>query len=779
MTSGKAIETEAVKEYVAFIKTLYESRKTLTAGVFGHTLCLVAVYWSTLDIVYLASVLLLATVWALRSFDMERFDRVNLEGMTREQASRWERRYIIGSSSASLTLGLTGAYSLYMHESAAAMVVAVGLSMTTLVAVVGRNFGSKANIDIITASACGPIAVGMVLSGDIYLSIIGCAFVPMFFSTREMAETVRSMLREAYRSSHRFRNLAEEFDAALNNMPHGLLMLDADGRVRVANSKAAKLLGFADADSLAGHTLSAMIRFGTSRSLISTPNGEAMKEQFRRLIGGLSSSEMLDIKDGQIFEVSARSRGEGRGIVLNFEEVTERVLAARKVERLAQFDSLSGLANRMHMQELVTKAVRDMHGDLSIVFSVFDIDRFKQINDTMSHQTGDRVIEMVGERLQRISDRRAICARLGGDEFVLAVPGVHRGENVEALLDKLYAQITGVYMIKGRKLDIMVSGGAIVYSKEAFDLDEALTKADLALYRSKKIEVTSWTLFEKSMDDDFRENQKLKKALKEALEAGSLSVVYQPMLAADGLTISSCEALSRWTDPELGAIPPSRFIPLAEEMGVIGEVTKQVLTKACRDCMSWPDWMTVSVNLSAIDLANPEIVSVIHAALRSSGLPARRLQIEITESILVADADKSATIMAALRQIGVKTALDDFGTGYSSLSYLRKLPLDKIKIDRSFVEGIDQDGNERQFLRAMTRLGKDLGFEIVVEGIETESQLHALREIGGVDLVQGYVFGKPMACNSIPGFVTDVTVRKLKSATIHHIGGMRDRSVAS
>jgi len=780
MVGAKSNETEAVKEYIAFIKTLYESRKTLTAGMIGHAICLWAVFFSTEDRVYLFAVVILVAVRLLRGASMKLFDRVDLENMTRTEAVKWERLYIAGSSSASLTLGLTGAYSLYMQESAAAMVVAVGLSMTTLVAVVGRNFGSKANIDIITGMACVPMALGMFLSGSMALFVVGLSFIPMYFSTREMAETVRSMLREAYRSSHRSQDLAEEFDAALNNMPHGLLMLDADSRVRVANSKAANLLGFADKAALNGHTLAAMIRLATSRALVSRQNGKTMEAQFRRLVEGRSSSEMLEINDGQIFQVSARARGESRGVVLNFEEVTERVLAARKVERLAHYDSLSGLPNRTHMQTIIEKGVADMPEGTSIVFSIFDIDRFKQINDTMGHQTGDRVIELVGSRMQKLTERRAICARLGGDEFVLAIPGVAPGEKVETLLDSLYAQIAGTEMINGRKVDIMVSGGVIVSGKNSFVLDEALSKADMALYRSKKSEATAWTLFEKSMDDDFRESQKIKKALKVALAEGALSVVYQPMLSPDGLKVMSCEALARWTDPELGTIGPGRFIPLAEEMGVIGEITKLVLSKACRDCVTWPDWMTVSVNLSAIDLVNPEIVPAIRSALESSGLPPRRLLIEITETILVDDKEKTATIMAALREMGVKTALDDFGTGYSSLSYLHRLPLDKIKIDRSFVQRIDRDDNERQLLRAMTRLGKDLGFEIVVEGIETEAQLQVLREIGGVDLVQGYVFGMPMDCNSIPAFMTEVTMRSMRSATIHHIGqGKRERSAAS
>lgn len=780
MALAKTDDTEAVKEYIAFIKTLYESRKTLTAGIIGHAICLGAVYWSTADTVYLWGVMALVAIWALRSEDMKKFDLVDIDGMTRAEASRWERRYIVGSTSAGLTLGLSGAYSLFMHQNPAAMVVAVGLSMTTLVAVVGRNFGSKANIDIITAAACVPLAAGMMLSGNVYLSVIGLSFIPMFFSTREMAETVRSMLREAYRSRNTSRDLAEEFDAALNNMPHGLLMLDSGSRVRVANSNAARLLGFERKEALTGHTLAAMIRLATSRAMITRRNGSAMEEQFRRLTDGSSSCETIEINGGQFFQVSARSRGEDRGSVLNFEDVTERVLAARKVERLAHYDALSGLPNRAHMKELVAKAVEDMRDGETIAFSVFDIDRFKNINDTMGHSVGDRVIELVGARLNALEDRRAIYSRHGGDEFVLAVPGLRPGEKVEDLLDSLFAQITGNQTINGRKVQINVSGGVIVYGKADFDLDVALTKADAALNKSKNSENTTWTLFDREMDAEFRETQKIKAALKQAIEDGSLSVVYQPMLSVDGLSIACCETLARWTHPEFGPIGPARFIPLAESMGLIGDVTKLVLSKACRDCMTWPDLMTVSVNLSAIDIANPEIVSVIRAALDGSGLPPHRLQVEITETVLVGDKDKAASILGALRQMGVKTALDDFGTGYSSLGYMHSLPLDKIKVDRTFVERIDVDDDERRLLRAMTRLIKDLGFEIVVEGIETEAQLEALREIGGVDLVQGYVFGMPMECERIPGFMANMTVRNLHSATIHHIGhGRRERSAAS
>lgn len=768
MRSREAAAVESQQDYSEFIKTLYDSRKTLVAGLVGHVICLSAVYWSTHDPVYLFGAAAMIVIWALRNVDMLRFDRETANGLTAEAAKRWERRYIFGSASGVLMLGSTGAYSIYLHQDATAMIVAVGLNMTALVATVGRNFGSKANIDIMSGVACFPLAIAMFLSGNIFLAVIGLSFIPMYFSTRDMAKTVRSILQDALETGRSFQTVADQFEAALNNMPHGLLMFGTDNRVAVSNLKAAQLLGFTSDVSLQGHTVGAIIRLGMRRGWISPQHGTEMKEQFSRLLSGESARETVETKENQFFEVSAMIR-EGKGVVLNFEDVTDRIMSERKVVRLARYDSLSGLPNRTYMAELVHEAVENMADDEQIYFSVFDVDHFKQINDTMGHQAGDRVIQTVGQKMQELDEKRLISARLGGDEFVFALTGIKADEDVVTILDSLYGQIAGSYMINGKKLDVMISGGVIAYSRKTFDLDEALIKADLALYEAKKAEKTAWTMFEKSMDDELRANLQLKKELQIALAEGGLSAAYQPMLSADGLNIVCCEALARWQHPELGNIPPNRFIPVAEMMGMVSEVTKQILRTACRDCMTWPEHMTVSVNLSAVDVANRDIVDVIRAALAESGLAPERLQVEITETMLVADAKKTGAILKEIRDMGVKTALDDFGTGYSSLNYLHSFPIDKIKIDRSFVDSITSDEKALNLLRSMIRLLKDLGFDIVVEGVETKEQLETLRLIGFTDLVQGYVFGRPMQPDMLPGYVADVNLKQLRSATVHRL----------
>jgi len=767
MPSSAGVTTP--EEYVNFITSLYGNRQALLQGLAGHLLCFGVVFWQTLDPMYLYACMVLAVTFLLRMAKMKVFDRIDKDSLDAASARRWEYAYIIGSATTTATLGVTGGYSLFLQDSPLATAIGMATSMTALVAVIGRNFGSTANIKIVTLAAIVPAAIGMAFSGSPYAAVAAVAFLPMYFSTVGMANGVRAILRDAFLSGREAQEVADQFEAALNNMPHGLIMLDIEKKVAVANGQAGALLGFPDDMDLRGHSLKAIIRLGVARGRVSREDGRRMLAQFNSLISGRSTRETIEIAGETFYDVSAQLR-EKKGVVLNFENVTERHMGQRKIIQLARYDSLSNLPNRYYLAELVADAVAGMDDGALIAFSVFDIDRFKQINDTMGHLAGDRVIQQVGQRLLALSDSRAICARLGGDEFVIAIPGVRKDEDLPVLLDSIYGSISGQFVVNGRKMEVNVSGGVIVYPKDRFSLDEALIKADLALYTSKKEERTSWTLFADSMDEEFRHQQMLKKELQKALREGGLSAAYQPMLTADGLSIACCEALARWEHPKMGFIPPSSFIKVAEEMGLIGEVTRQIVNTACRDCMAWPEEMGVSVNLSAIDIGNPEIVGVIRAALETSGLAPSRLQVEVTESVLVDDRERAGKILEQIKALGVKLALDDFGTGYSSLSYLHDFPLDKIKIDRKFVEKIVVDLKARQVLRAMIRLSRDLGFEIVVEGIETEAQLDVLRSIGSADLVQGYVFGRPMKPELVPGFVADVNVRQLRSATVLRIG---------
>jgi predicted signal transduction protein with EAL and GGDEF domain len=273
--------------------------------------------------------------------------------------------------------------------------------------------------------------------------------------------------------------------------------------------------------------------------------------------------------------------------------------------------------------------------------------------------------------------------------------------------------------------------------------------ADLALYEAKSEEGKQWALFVNAMDTKYRGRQKLKADLRLAIENQEIKVVYQPIVSAQSLRIVAYEALARWEHSELGHVPPAEFIPLAEEIGIISQITRFMLEQACRDCMTWGDRIGVSVNLSAIDLKNSDITRDIANALQKSGLPARQLEVEVTESAIIADRNQTSLVLQRLKNAGINIALDDFGTGYSSLSYLNSLPLTKVKVDRSFVQDITNDRRSLMLLRGVTQLSHELGLAVTVEGVETEEQLALVRVAAGADLVQGYLLGKPVPATEI------------------------------
>jgi diguanylate cyclase (GGDEF)-like protein len=481
------------------------------------------------------------------------------------------------------------------------------------------------------------------------------------------------------------------------------------------------------------------------------------KQQFRgqiaSLVSGQAEKELICFANGLAIEISVSRHlnelGERVGSVMIFDDVSTRVQAQEKVEFLAHHDNMTLLPNRHHFSNLLNAALSSMRPRQTLAFCLFDIDRFKVINDTMGHNVGDKVIINIAKRMSQIDDPRMICARIGGDEFVLVFHSLEDEDNVTDLFDAAFGNICSPSLIDGKIMNVRCSGGVSIYTKEDFNLDEAFVRSDIALYDSKKNPEIIWTYFDKKMDEEFKATQETKQDLRKAVAEGAFKAVYQPMYTPDGRRIECCEALARWDHPTLGRISPTVFIEMAEGMRVIGDITRQILLAACRDCMTWPSHISVSVNLSALDLLHDDIVSLIQNALTATGLEPHRLQVEITESALAANRVGMAKRLHSLREIGVKTALDDFGTGYSSLSYLSDLPLDKVKIDRSFVTRIVNEERARTLFNAVVNLSRELGFEIVVEGVEVSDQLDLIKNLQGVDLIQGFIFGPPMQSDQI------------------------------
>ncbi len=418
-------------------------------------------------------------------------------------------------------------------------------------------------------------------------------------------------------------------------------------------------------------------------------------------------------------------------------------LAEERVRYLAHHDVLSGLLNRASFGEALHEAAW-RHGGGGPGFAVLciDLDRFKEVNDSQGHAAGDEVLRQVGERLRELVRHGDRVARLGGDEFALLQTGVSSPEAVTTLAERIVESLGQPYFSGTRTLRCGASVGAAIYGVDAQSEEELLHKADVALYRAKAAGRGTFSFYDAALDQELEARRALTHALREAIGSDQLSLHYQPLFGADGHTLTGYEALLRWNHPSLGAQSPAHFIPLAEETGLIDPLGRWVLQRACAVASHWPNGLSVAVNLSAAQFRSGDLVQVVTQALRASGLPAQRLELEITESLLMNNTEQVTLTLHQLAQMGVRIAMDDFGTGYSSLAYLWRFPFDKLKIDRAFTQNLESDPKVSLIVRSIITLAHSLQIRVNAEGVETMGQLGALRQ-HGCDELQGFLLGRP------------------------------------
>ncbi|MCY0096611.1 putative bifunctional diguanylate cyclase/phosphodiesterase [Hoeflea ulvae] len=728
---------------LSFVVSLYQQRGTLFAGMIAHVLTTMLIYLRIDDPFYLYAGFALFLVWAFRNLDMLSFDKLDKSTFTLSDTLHWERRYVAGALVAAFILGIMCGHALVVAQDPFAELVSISVILATMISVVGRNFGSRLNVDMIILAACLPMMAGLLMARDPYMSLMAILLLPLFLTTRSMANGVRDFLYNSVTAERKTSEIAERFDTALNNMSHGLFMLDGDGRIEVANRKAREFFNIDSDINLTGRAIKAAMRLGARNGMIAKENFAQINEHLEKLISGDEDRSLVRLDKKSWLEFSARHRGE-KGVVLIFEDVTDRIESEKRILQMARFDSLTNLPNRSWFKEIVALKNAKARPRQNLALAVLDIDDFKHVNDTMGHVNGDRLLSAVANRLRSLSRQKIVISRFGGDEFVLFFPDVENAEELRTIMDHVIDTLRGTYMIDGHKLFISLSGGVAMVPVEGVQIEELHIQADLALYEAKRRDKNGWTLFEETMDQQYSERQRMKLELREAVRTNSMGLFYQPMFNPAGTQVAGAEALSRWHHPQLGPVSPAIYIPLAEEMGIIGDLTRCVIEKAVGDCVSWPGELFVSVNLSAHDLSDRTIVSVITDALDRYNLAPERLQLEITESGLMNDLEVARDILTELRAMGMQIAIDDFGTGYSSLSYLDILPLNKVKIDRSFVRNLAEDAKKLKLLRGVVHLARELGLDVVVEGVETEEQLVMIRENNCADLIQGYIFGTPM-----------------------------------
>ncbi|GGC31407.1 hypothetical protein GCM10011371_18550 [Novosphingobium marinum] len=461
------------------------------------------------------------------------------------------------------------------------------------------------------------------------------------------------------------------------------------------------------------------------------------------------------ISEGRVFELKAETDDEIGRLADSFNKMSSAIEdRERKIIHVGLHDGLTGLPNRKLFVEQLDQAVRrlDDSGRLMVVYA--DLDDFKVVNDTLGHPAGDRLLCDVAAHLrENLPD--ALVARLGGDEFALLIDNLGSDRSLAAIASEILVCFQRSLMIDGQLAESSASLGIAVAPGDGRDGTVLMKNADLALYRAKSEGKAAYHFFEPSLDEEARKRRQMELDMRMALRDGGFELYYQPLYGAVEEELKGFEALIRWFHPELGFISPAEFIPLAEETGLIIPIGEWVLREACQQAATWPGELSVAVNISPKQFASPGLSQTIMQALAHGELSPKRLELEITESIFIANVEKTLSTLHSLRALGVRIALDDFGTGYSSLSYLRSFPFDKVKIDRSFVQAISKEVNAHAVIRAITTLAEALGMETLAEGVEQEDQLEVLRR-EGCRYIQGYLFGKPTPAADLGNIFGDV-----------------------
>ena len=422
--------------------------------------------------------------------------------------------------------------------------------------------------------------------------------------------------------------------------------------------------------------------------------------------------------------------------------------AAAIAHRASEMDVLSGLPNRRHFIKLVEDYMAHCNRiNSKLALFYVDIDRFKEINDCFGHDAGDRLIVSVSERLRAAVKPSDCVARLGGDEFAILAQNIVCEQDAITLADKVMAQFSVPFDLESGNPDVTPSIGIALFPDDAQDRSTLMRMADFALYRAKHGGRNQYRLFDPKLRNDLALRKTIERELREAITTNQLSVVFQPIMSQDGKTMVAVEALTRWFHPVHGNIPPDIFIAIAEELGLICKLGTFIFHAVCEKAVSWPN-LRIAVNISPIELKSPDFVAMIGKTLRAFNLNPERFELELTERVVVDDAERAEQVMLALRMMGVRLALDDFGTGYSSLIYLRRFPLDKIKIDKSFVSALEAKGESSVLVESIIQMGHALGLTVTAEGIETQEQ-HALLQSLNCDEMQGYLFSRPVPAEAI------------------------------
>jgi len=544
----------------------------------------------------------------------------------------------------------------------------------------------------------------------------------------------------------RIRNL--QFDTAINNMSQGLCFFDAAHRLIVCNDRYIEMYDLPPDRVGPGTSLTEIVdmRFEAG-SFPAMSRDEYLHWRKNVAVSAKPTESIVELRNGRTFKIRHRPMPDF-GWVATHEDITEQRQSEIKIEHMAHHDSLTDLANRVLLNERLEHAIGRINGEEMVAVHHLDLDQFKAVNDTFGHPAGDKLLKIVSDRLRGLVRGTDTVARMGGDEFVIVQSPIADPADATSLAQRVIKLMGEPYDIDGQQAIIGASVGIAVGPGDGLSADKLLRNADLALYRAKGDGRGTFRFFEPTMDLQMQTRRIMEQDLRKALPAGEFELYYQPVINVASNEISGFEALIRWNHPKRGIVAPGTFIPLAEEIGFIVPIGEWVIRQACATAARWPEDIRVAVNISAVQFRNPGLMQVIIGALAASGLHPTRLEIEITETVLLQDKETTLAVLHQLRELGVRIAMDDFGTGYSSLTYLQCFPFDKIKIDRSFVQDITENAGSLNIVRAVAALANGMGMTATAEGVETREQLDSIASEGCTEM-QGFLFSQPLPVQEI------------------------------
>jgi diguanylate cyclase (GGDEF)-like protein len=580
---------------------------------------------------------------------------------------------------------------------------------------------------------------------------------------------ILAAMERIFRTEAAARQKSKQLELTLESMSQGIMLVTKDLNIPIINKKCGELLKLPPAFIENPPRFDQLVEYRKSQlPAIAGKPVSADLDSEAVFAPWLKPIDEWTMPDGTVLEVRNGHLPDG-GLVQTFTDITKRVQAEAHIARLASEDSLTGLLNRrgfraalgeMKNREQLEHTAPDQL-DYAVLF--LDLDRFKVINDTLGHRIGDLLLQETAQRLRASLQPADVLARLGGDEFAVIARSINNRAALDDLAIRLIDAIRRPFELAGHHVRATISIGIAVSSTDGGSADDLVVAADLALYAAKERHRDSYEFYRASMTKELLNRRQIEMDLREAIERNELQLHYQPIVGLHDERVVGFEALARWNHPTKGWVAPSEFIPVAEDTGMMARLGEWALTEACGKIVQLPGQASLAVNLSPVQFAAPDLVDVVQRALTASGLAPNRLELEITESLLLDNSEHITSMLRRLRELGIRIALDDFGTGYSALSYLRKFPLDKIKIDRSFVTDMATRSDQIAIIQALLSIARALGMTVTAEGVETEIQKDFLKALG-CDFAQGFLFGKPVPFDQLAGILANRAAKKVKAA---------------